>query len=132
MRKLINGIIAFIILALIVLVFVNVTSDNITNNKISITKINDVLENDESTFVFVGKRSCQECKKFQPILEEAAKRTDTSVYYLDTENAKNESFLIEHNIQGTPTLLIIKEGVIERVEGYQEYNVVENILLGKI
>lgn len=132
MRKVVNGIIVSIILALLFVLFVNLSSDDITNNKISISRINEVLENEDSTFVLVGNRSCQECQLFQPILEKASKKTETFIYYLDTENTKNEPFLIKHNIQGTPTLLIIKDGVIKRVEGSIKYNEVEEILLGKM
>lgn len=120
-------------LSIVVVVFFMIltatkSSASIKDNTISTQKIEDTIKNEEDAFILVGNRNCTSCQKFLPILEKAAKKTDTEVYYLDTENTSNKKFITSNNVTVTPTILVIKEGKLTRYEGALEYEATKNIL----
>ncbi|MDE5055513.1 thioredoxin family protein [Niallia taxi] len=108
-----------------------IQANDFTNNKIEAVEVKRLMEDENKTsFVLVGNRSCSSCKEYKPILEECIKQTGTTIYYLDTENNKNITFLNENNISVTPTLLIIKDDSIKRVEGSLSLEETKEILSG--
>lgn len=120
-------------LSIVVVVFFMIltatkSSASIKDNTISTQQIEDTIKNEEDAFILVGNRNCTSCQKFLPILEKAAKKTDTEVYYLDTENTSNKKFITSNNVTVTPTILVIKEGKLTRYEGALEYEATKNIL----
>lgn len=125
-----------LLLSIVVIVFFVIltaskTSASIKDNTISIQQIEDTITNKEDTFILVGNRNCTSCQMFLPILEKAAKKTDTEVYYLDTENTSNKKFITSNNVTVTPTILVIKAGELTRYEGALEYHTTKNILEGR-
>lgn len=101
---------------------------SIKDNTISTQKIEAAITNKEDMFILVGNRNCTSCQKFLPTLEKAAKKTDTEIYYLDTENTSNKKFITSNNMIVAPTILMIKEGKLTRYEGALEYEATKNIL----
>lgn len=85
----------------------------------------------KDVFVVVGNRACSSCQEYKPIMEEAIEKTKQTVYYMDTDNSKNSAFLKENNITVTPTILIVENGEMKRLEGSRELKETEEILLGK-
>lgn len=130
MRKIVSAMVILITLLLLFVFIKGISTNQTKDNKIVSTEINSLLESENTEYVLIGEKTCLACQNFQPILERAAEKTEEDVYYLDAANTKNSTFLVENNIQGTPTLLIIKEGVIEKIEGFMEYDDIEAILLG--
>lgn len=88
-----------------------------TKNKIDADEIVEMSKKDDKLYVLIGNRSCASCNEYKPILQKAINETKTEVYYMDTNNSKNGSFLKEHNITATPTILVIKQDKISRIEG---------------
>lgn len=120
-------------LSIVVVVFFMIltatkSSASIKDNTISTQQIEDTIKNEENAFILVGNRNCTSCQKFLPTLEKAAKKTDTEVYYLDTENTSNKKFITSNNVTVTPTILVIREGKLTRYEGALEYEATKNIL----
>lgn len=64
-------------------------------NKISTNQFYELLDTDEDEtyFVYFGRSTCPYCQDFVGDLKEAAKKTGTTLYYIDTENTKTDSDL---------------------------------------
>lgn len=67
-------------------------------------------------YVYVGRESCPFCNAFAPKLKKAAKEAKVSVYYIDTENKTDElyNFAEQYNVDSIPTLLVMKDGQLEK------------------
>ena len=86
----------------------------------------DLMENKGSAIVFIGYNGCGACQIAVPLINEAAKQTSTTIYYLDAhsydENQYNDYVEItkdfldkdEDNIPTlfTPSVMLINNGVI--------------------
>ncbi|MEI5994204.1 thioredoxin family protein [Candidatus Enterococcus mansonii] len=131
MKKIVMVSLVIVALSISFVFFAQNASSDYTTNKIEANQIKPLLEKKTTSFILIGNRSCGECERFKPILEEAIQETKTVVHYLDTENSKNHAFLKEHNITATPTLLVIENGEMKRVEGRQEPQEIKDILLRK-
>lgn len=115
----------------VVLMGFNKKSDY-TENKIEAKKLEEMKAANKTVFVVVGNRSCSSCQEYKPIMEEAIEATEATVYYMDTDNSKNSGFLKKNNVTVTPTILIIEEGEMKRLEGSRDLEETEDILLGSV
>lgn len=102
------------------------------DNKIIAMEIENTIIENENQIILVGNNTCQACKEFKPILQKAIDQTNSKVFYLDSDNSKNESFLKKYEINGTPTLLIIKKGKLLRYEGILELEETKVLLEGEL
>ena len=91
-------------------------------NEVLASGINSLLEKDNTEFVFVGNDNCISCQKYEAIVNKAIKKTKKTVYYMNTLNNKNKKFLKENNVNFTPTILVINNGRIKRIEGKLNYH----------
>ncbi|MEI5990240.1 MULTISPECIES: thioredoxin family protein [Enterococcus] len=114
-----------------VLFMMNNQTKDYTKNKIDMEELEQFKTAKKDVFVVVGNRGCSSCQEYKPVMEEAIENTNKTVYYMDTDNAKNSGFLKEHNITVTPTILIVENGNMKRLEGSRELKETEDILLGK-
>ncbi|WP_170924734.1 thioredoxin family protein [Candidatus Enterococcus clewellii] len=131
MKKLIKIIVPLALIGVgIVFMGFNQKSDY-TENKIEAKKLEEMKAENETVFVVVGNRSCSSCQEYKPIMEEAIGKTNATVYYMDTDNSKNSGFLKENNVTVTPTILMIKDGELKRLEGSRKLEETEEILLGR-
>ena len=66
-------------------------------------------------FVYVGRETCPYCREFAPKLKQAAKETNSTIYYIDTENKTYElaKFAEQYHIDSIPTLLVFKDGQLQ-------------------
>ena len=66
-------------------------------------------------FVYVGRETCPYCREFAPKLKQAAKETNSTIYYIDTENKTDElaKFAEQYHIDSIPTLLVFKDGQLQ-------------------
>ena len=66
-------------------------------------------------FVYVGRETCPYCREFAPKLKQAAKETNSTIYYIDTENKADElaKFAEQYQINSIPTLLVFKDGQLQ-------------------
>ena len=66
-------------------------------------------------FVYIGRETCPYCREFAPKLKQAAKETNSTIYYIDTENKADElaKFAEQYQINSIPTLLVFKDGQLQ-------------------
>ena len=66
-------------------------------------------------FVYVGCETCPYCREFAPKLKQVAKETNSTIYYIDTENKTDElaKFAEQCHIDSIPTLLVFKDGQLQ-------------------
>ena len=53
---------------------------------ISLETVEQKIQDQESFYLYTGRKSCPYCQEFVPKLAEAVDKTGTTVYYLDSEN----------------------------------------------
>ncbi|EPI01853.1 putative bacteriocin transport accessory protein [Enterococcus faecalis 13-SD-W-01] len=112
-------VISLLVLLLLICVLFIKPNDTTELKKIKAAEVSNLLDKSEETtsFVMIGNRTCSSCREFRPILEKALKNSKKSVYYIDTQDSENNSFLSSENIHVTPTLLMIKDKSMLRAEG---------------
>ena len=54
--------------------------------KISLETVEQKIQHQESFYLYTGRESCPYCKEFVPKLAKAVDKTETTVYYLDSEH----------------------------------------------
>ena len=66
-------------------------------------------------FVYIGRETCPYCREFAPKLKQAAKETNSTIYYIDTENKTDEltKFAEQYPLASIPTLLVFKDGQLQ-------------------
>lgn len=94
-------------------------------NSITYESFIQMMEEKKSFIVYIGRPTCSDCSNFEPMFIEAVKGFDLSqdILYLNVarihENAEEWSiFKKRYNIQYTPTIAQIKNGVIENMIGW--------------
>ena len=67
-------------------------------------------------FVYVGRETCPYCREFAPKLKQAAKETNSTIYYIDTDKKTDSltKFIDQSQIQTIPTLLVFKDGQLQQ------------------
>ena len=86
--------------------------------KIDSTNIQNDIENKKKkiNFIYVGSETCSICKEFGPKLKQAAKETNSTIYYIDTDKKTDSltKFIDQSQIQTIPTLLVFKDGQLQQ------------------
>ena len=54
--------------------------------KISLETVEQKIQHQESFYLYTGRESCPYCQEFVPKLAKAVDKTETTVYYLDSEH----------------------------------------------
>ena len=60
--------------------------------KISLKTVEQKIQHQESFYLYTGRESCPYCQEFVPKLAEAVDKTETTVYYLDSEHIDKTSW----------------------------------------
>ena len=60
--------------------------------KISLEAVEQKIQHQESFYLYTGRESCPYCQEFAPKLANAVDKTDTTVYYLDSEHIDKTSW----------------------------------------
>ncbi len=84
----------------------------------------------KSMVVFYGQEDCGSCIGYWPVVEEAAQALGLSVGILDYDSVTDSSFLDEHDIFFTPTLIILHQGEVTRYEGYADLEATKLMMCG--
>jgi thioredoxin 1 len=72
---------------------------------------------------------CGPCKMVVPQLEAAAKKFGSNVRVVKIDSDKHSSWASRYQVQGLPTMLLIKEGrVVDRLEGAHMTDVIVNLV----
>jgi predicted bacteriocin transport accessory protein len=100
-------------------------NDKISTNKnivcpylqpITFNQVKELVDNKESFILYVGAKDCSHCKVFEPRIKIVLNEYKINVKYLDfstlSTDEKNEFNAIA-NIEGTPTVIFINNGIEE-------------------
>lgn len=87
-----------------------VLSFNITN----VEEINEHISNGDCFYLYVGRSTCEWCRKLAPTLQSVAQNLGIDVYYLDSENSDAnppvKEFREQYSIQEVPAILYFENG----------------------
>lgn len=108
-----------------------ITSGKDSFENIKVAEVIAKMNSQGKINVYYGQQTCGACRVFTPVLKEAEKLTGSKIYFLDGDNLETKEFAAKHNIQGTPTLLIIENGKMIRHEGVLELDQTVEILAGE-
>ena len=90
------------------------------------TKMEILLNSNEEkeVLVYVGRPTCPECQKFEPVLREVLTDESRTIYYFNTDEARKDdeesltSLATELGIEVVPTVVKISDGhVLSKLEG---------------
>lgn len=98
-------------------------------------KFEELIKGDKPVLVDFFATWCGPCKAMHPILEELKKEMGDKIHILtiDVDGEANRQFVMSHQIQSVPTLMIFKKGeMVWRqsgvVQSMQLKNVIEKYL----
>lgn len=72
--------------------------------KISLKTVEQKIQHQESFYLYTGRESCPYCQEFVPKLAEAVDKTETTVYYLDSEHIDKTNWNNFKTIVGFKTI----------------------------
>ena len=70
----------------------------------------------ESFVLFMWQEGCSHCEAFKPTLNEVVKKYDVLIYSINLSELEDKEYLKIENktfIKGTPTMVYIKEGIVQ-------------------
>lgn len=120
--------IIFIIMAYLLLLS-SCRSDNLFQDT-SQRKIEKAIENKSDMIVFYGQDLCGTCVSYMPLVNEAAKSLNKKVHYLDADKYYGSEFLKKYDIELSPSLIIIEDGVLTKYEGNYDIETTKKIMAG--
>ena len=95
--------------------------------KISLEAVEQKIQHQESFYLYTGRESCPYCQEFAPKLAEAVDKTETTVYYLDSEHIDKTSwnnFKITIGFKTIPNLTYFTNGTAyERLQNASQASV---------
>lgn len=106
---------------------------------ISVDEANTAIANDESIIIYVGRATCEWCRRFAPALQSCARKNGIMLYYLDSSDTetdiKLQEFRKQYRIETVPSLLRIDRGTIDLLEvdasATDLEQAIESVLLNK-
>lgn len=74
--------------------------------EVSPIEISNKIDNGDTFFLFIGRKTCPYCRMFVPKLKQAADQNDIQIEYLNVEDKQDnlESFAKKYNLQYVPEL----------------------------
>ena len=96
----------------------------------------DLIDNKGTALIFIGYKGCGACQISVPLINQAAKQTDNTIYYIDATSYSDEEynkyieitkdFLNKDNgepVLYTPSVMLVNDGeIIDNIIGIPEVN----------
>ena len=77
--------------------------------RLTAEEVNDKIENGDHFFLYTGRITCQYCRTIVPILNKVIKDNNIELYYLDSENTKEDiilsNFRDTYGIKTVPSII---------------------------
>jgi predicted bacteriocin transport accessory protein len=102
---------------------------------INYSELKEKIENKESFVLYIHKTGCTHCENYEPILKEVLNDYNLTIYSLNTANlsdSESNSVKEKFDLQGTPTLIYVKNGSADTVGsliGEQTYDNTKEFLI---
>lgn len=88
-------------------------------NFIPVTDL-DALLNLQNGFVYIGRPTCPACVAFEPHLIAVVERTNTNMYYFNTDdwrqNPRFSEVTSHFDVSGVPTMILVEDGVLHTID----------------
>lgn len=94
-------------------------------------KFEELIKGDKPVLVDFFATWCGPCKAMHPILEELKKEMGDQIHVLtiDVDEEANRQFVMSHQIQSVPTLMIFKKGeMVWRQSGVMQSMQLKNVI----
>jgi thioredoxin 1 len=91
-------------------------------------RFNEMINSEKPTLVDFSAEWCGPCKMMKPILAELKSKVGDKATIIKVDVDKNPQVSSSYNIQGVPTLILFKKGVIK----WRQSGVIDAINLEKI
>lgn len=86
------------------------THSVLTFTKLSIDEVNIKLANNDAFILYVGRATCQWCRKVAPALSYISSNNSLNIFYLDSEDTESNSalkkFRNDHDISTVPAIIV--------------------------
>ena len=107
-QKNISKIILLLVMGICLIILVDIHNQSESYGLVPINSTNwsNIISDNEKTFVYVGRESCEQCSTFKPMLETTIEDNKIKFYYFDTdvnENVKDE-IIKRYNIIAVPSI----------------------------
>ncbi len=100
---------------------INTYADNIDDFvEISTDDLLKKISNNEKFILYVGRDTCQWCRKLVPILNEVAADNKYTIFYLNSENTETDlaikKFRYTYNIKNDSEIVYFDSGTVNFIE----------------
>lgn len=133
----------FITLILISMVMIichiNTKGDGDTKGIVEINQqdLKNIISGKETTWVYIGRPSCPDCKEFYPQLIDFVNQNKLHIYYYNTECRASKKMIVRKyynslGVKTVPSIIQIKDGIIDKVYDVQiekEFNSFKDTIL---
>lgn len=97
------------------------------------SKFSEIVNSNTPTLVDFSAEWCGPCKAMKPILEDLKSKVGGSAKIIKIDVDKNPSLASKFKIQGVPTLILFKNGVVKwRQSGVVSVSNLQNIIIQHI
>ena len=80
-----------------------------TFHEVTAEEVEDAISNGEEFFLYVGRATCEWCRKIAPVLSQVAQEDGIEIYYLDSTNTESDlsikTFRETYGIETVPTIM---------------------------
>lgn len=77
--------------------------------EIDTSRANEMIDSNEEFFIFIGRPTCEWCRKVAPSLQEAASSIGVEVFYLDSTDSESDELLADfrarYEVETVPAVL---------------------------
>ena len=89
----------------------------------------EVLQSNEPVLVDFWSLGCPPCKRLAPVIDHLASQNEGTAKVGKVNVGEHTDLAMEYGITAVPTILLFKNGdVVERLQGYQDQSVLQEII----